>query len=825
MTILTPAVQAWRSLKRTPAFTITAVLTLLIGVAATVAIFTVVNGVLLRPLPYGNPERLVMARHDLPGVSLHDANQTSATYFTYKKLARSIDGIAVYQETAVNVSEPGGASEPQRIPSAAVSASLIPVLQVSPLLGRNFTDVEDLPNGPPVVIIGHALWRNRFGGDPRVVGRTLEVNGVSREIVGVMREDFRFPLSATQLWTPIALDPNDPFPGGFNYDAVARLKDGMSVAAAEQDFRTVLPRIVELSPNLAPGVPTKLLLDQAKPNPMLRPLREDITGNIAQTLWMLAAAAGLVLLVACFNVANLVLVRADGRQRELAVREALGAGRARVLAHFLAESGVLAAIAAVLGVVVAYFAVRALVVGGPAEIPRLAEVSIDASSVVFALVIAAVAAAVCSVIPALRIGRGQLSKALREGGRSGTAGRTQHRVRGALVASQIALALVVLASSGVLLRSFQRLNAVQPGFNPENVLTIWMSPPRVRYADHAALGRFYGQLTARVAELPGVDHAGVTSRIPLLFRGMNQNPFYAEGDESSASRIPPLHAFTAVDGGYFRAMGIPMLAGRAFDRLERQRAGEAVISRRTAIHFWRDSTGQAALGKRFRGLPSGPWYTIIGVADDVRDTALAAPPALTVYFPQGVDTDENFTQTQRTMALVIRTSSDPASMTTAVQRVVRELDPSLPIFDVRPMTAVVRQSIARLSFIILMLASAAITTLLLGAIGLYGVMAYLVTLRTRELGVRIALGAQPASVAVMMTRHGLALTAFGIGGGLLLFAGIARFLGTFVYGVAPSDPGTLVAASLLLAVIAATASWIPARRASRVDPAEALRSD
>ena len=816
---------AWRSLLRTPVFTITAALTLVIGIGASVAIFAVVNGVLLKPLPYGNPDRLVGAWHDLPPINMTHAQQTAGTYFTYQRLAHTIEGIGVYQEGSVNVSDPGGTAEPQHMDNAWISATLIPVLQVPPLLGRNFTADEDRVKGPDVVIISESMWRNRFGASPDVIGKNLEVNGLTREIVGVMPQRFRFPAANTQLWLTLGLDPADPFPGGFNYNSVARLKPGVSAADAQRDFTAVLPRMVELFPTFAPGVSTQMLMEQAKPKPVLVPMREDVTGGIARTLWMVATAAGLVLLVACANVANLILVRADGRQRELAVREALGAGRARVMAHFLGESAILTAFAGALALGLAWLAVRALVSAGPTGIPRLAEVHIDAATVVFTIAIAAVVATLCALIPALRIGRVQLSNALREGGRSGTAGRMRHRVRGALVAAQIALALVVLAGSGLLVRTFQRLNAIKPGFDPNNVATFWVTLPRARYKGDSAVVRAYTQLTDRVAQLPGVKTVGLTSRLPLETHGMNQNPFYPENDPSYATKIPPLQIATAVSGDYFRAMGIPLLAGKTFDRMDVQRGDEAIVSQRTAEFFYKDPTGAAALGKRFRQLPGGPVYTIVGVVGNARDTALAAPPSQIAYFPEVVSPDTIFSQMSRTMALVVRTSVDPPSITTAVQRAVRELDPSLPTFDVKPMTAVVSSSMAQLSFIILILGAAAAVTLVLGAIGLYGVMAYVVTLRTKELGVRIALGAQPSAVAAMMTKQGLALTAFGIGGGLLLFALVARFLRSFLFGVAPSDPLTLAAASLTLVAIATLASWIPARRAARVDPADALRAE
>jgi putative ABC transport system permease protein len=816
---------AWRSLGRTPAFTVTAIFTLVIGVAATVAIFTVVNRVLLNPLPYGNPERLVGAWHDMPPLSLKHVEQAASTYFAYQRNAKSIDGIAVYQEGAVNVSYPGADGEPQRLDAAFVSANLVSVLQVPPVLGRSFTEAEDRPKGPDVVIISENVWRTRFNADQSVIGKTLDVQGKMRQIVGVMPERFRFPARNTQIWLPLALDANDPYPGGFSYSSVARLKPGVSVEAAQRDFAAVLSRLPELFPTFAPGITTQMLLAQAKPQPLLVPMRKDVTADIAGTLWMVFAAAGLVLLVACANVANLILVRADSRQRELAVREALGAGRGRVLGHFLSESAVLTVAAGVLGVIVAYVAVRTLVSAGFAELPRISEIALGGTEVLFAIGVSALIALVCSVIPALRIGRVQLANALREGGRAGTAGRARHRVRGALVAAQIALALVVLAGSGLLLRTFQRLHAIKPGFDPENVMTLWVSAPRARYTSDTTLVRFYSQVTARIAELPGVRSVGITSRLPLMLSGMNKNPFYPENDATWANKVPPLQVFTTVDGGYFRTMGIPLIAGTTFGNLETQRGEQAIISRLTAQQFFKDSTGAAALGKRFSQLPGGPLYTIIGVVGDVRDTALTAPASQTVYFPQALPHDTLLGQTRSTMALVVRTSGEPAAIVPAVRRALREVDATLPTFQVRAMSAVVGASMARLSFVIIVLGSAAVVALLLGAVGLYGVMAYLVTLRTRELGVRIALGAQPRAVAAMMTRQGLVLTAVGVAVGLSLFALVARFLRAFLYGVAPSDPVTLLAASLMLVAIASLASWIPARRASRVDPVEALRAE
>jgi predicted permease len=816
---------ASRSLRRSPAFTVSAMLTLIIGIGASVAIFAVINGVLLRPLPYGEPDRLVGAWHALPGVSIDKGNQTSGTYFTYKRFARSIVDMGLSQEGAVNLSAVGGDGEPERVTSAFITASVISTLRVNPLKGRNFSAAEDVPNGPRVVIISEQLWRSRFGSAADIIGRQVEINGASREVVGVMPASFRYPVAETRLWFPLQLDPNALFTGGFNYNGVARLAPGMSVEAARRDFAAVLPRMAEIYPDLAPGVPTRMLLEQAKPSPILVPLREDQTSSIARTLWMVAAAAGLVLLVACANVANLILVRADSRHRELAVREALGAGRRRVLTHFLSESVLLAALSGFLAIGVAWIAVRALVLAGPANIPRLPELRIDATTILFAVAVAAFAAFITSVIPALRVGRIPLSSALRDGGRSGTVGKRQQRLRGAMVSVQIALALVVLAGSGLLLRTFRELTSVKPGFTSDRVATFWVSLPRARYASDSTIAQFWSVLSERAALLPGVQSVGLASRIPLVSTGMNLNPFYVEGDVQSASKIPPLQLFANVDARYFETMGIPLIAGRTFNRIGVQQPGEAIISRRTAEQFWKDSTGKAALGKRFRTLPGAPFQTVIGVVGTLRDTALAGAPTAAVYSPLTAQSDTLYGQSQRTMALVVKTTSDPSAIRAPVEGVIRELDPTLPTFNVRPMSVVVRDSMAQLSFMIAMLGAAGLVTLLLGAIGLYGVMAYVISLRMRELGVRVALGASPRSVAAMITGQGLVLTLAGVAGGFVLFAVVARFLKGFLYGVAPGDPLTLAAASMVLIVIAALASWIPARRAARVDPAQVMRSE
>jgi len=814
-----------RSLLRAPLFSGAVILTLTIGIGSAAAIFAVVNAVLLRPLPYAQPDRLVGAWHDMPPLSMVHAQQTAGTYRTYKQFAHTIEGIAVFQDGSLSVADPDGRAEPARMAVSWSTANMIPLLGVGPIIGRTFTEAEDAPKAPQVALISERLWHTRFAGDANPLGRKLVVGGKLTEVIGVMPERFRFPNAHVDLWLPLQLDPNEPYPGGFNYNSFARLKPGVSVAAAQRDFASVLPRLVEVAPMLAPGVSTKMLFEQAKPIPRLVPMRDDVIGSASRTLWMVAATALLVLLVTCANVANLLLIRADARHRELSVRAALGAGRARVLSHFLMESGILAFASALLGLGAAVIATRLLVRAGPSDIPRLAEVNISAGVVVFTLLVAGIVALACSAFPAARFMRGDPLSGLREGGRGGTAGGRRQRTRSALVVAQVAFALVVLAASGLLLRSFQQLHAVRPGFEADGVATLWVAAPSLRYPGDSSVVRFYSELTDRVGQLPGVRAVGIASRLPLGGEGMNLNPFYVEGDATYTTKIPPLETFSSIDSGYFRAMGIPLIAGRNFDAIARQHPDEAVISLETAKAFFHDSTGRAALNKRFQELPNGPTHMVIGVVGSVRDTSLAAAPMRSVYFPETVKGDTANGQLQRTMAVVARTSTDVATTTRAVQRVIHDMDPTLPTFGVRSMRATVEASMALLSFTMIVLGVAASVTLVLGMIGLYGVIAYIVSLRTRELGVRIALGAQPGAVARMVTTQGLVLCGAGIGVGLVLVFMGGRFVRNLLFEVAPMDPITLGGTILLLGAFALLASWIPARRAARVNPAEALRTD
>jgi predicted permease len=817
---------SWRSLRRAPGFSASVILTLAVGIGAATAIFAVVDAVLLRPLPYGDPGQLVGAWFHIPAVGLAQAQQTRGTYLTFQRYARTISGIAAYQSNSVDLVDLEQRAEPAHLDDAQATANLVQVLKVPPKLGRWFTPEEDLPNGSHVAVLSDGLWRSRYGADPNVIGKKVLMYGRSTEIIGVMPASFRFPDNNTQLWVPLRLDPNDPQSGGFNYNAVARLKPGVTLDQAERDFKHVLPRMVEVTPQMVPGVTTQMMLDQAKPVPYLSPLRQDVVGDVSRTLWMIAATAALVLLVTCTNVANLMLVRADARHREFAVRAALGAGRSRVVGQFFGEAIVLASIAAALGLGGAWIGVRLLVAQGPTQIPRLTEIHVGWQVIAFTILATLVAAFACSLVPAVRFLSGPVYSGLREGDRGGTIGRARQRARGMLVGAQIAFALVVLATSGLLLRSFERLAGVRPGFDADGLATLWITTPHQRYPNDTAIVQFYSQLTQRAAQIPGVRSVGLTAHLPLSLNGMNWNPAYAEGNNlADQAKIPPLAIYSMVDSGYFSTMRIPIIAGRGFDHMQRQIPGEVLISRTAARVYFHDSTGANALNKTVRELPTSVPLRVVGVVGDIRDTSLAAPPAPEIYQSESVAADTTFGGVQQTMALVVRTRDNVATTTRAMEAVVHDIDPTLPTFDVATMRARMDLSMARLTFTMIILSVAAAVTLILGVIGLYGVIAYIVTLRRRELGVRIALGAQPASVAAMVAGQGLALSVAGVGVGLVLVVIVARFLRSFLFEVGPTDPVSLGGATAVLIFFALAASWIPARRAARVNPIEAMRGD
>lgn len=815
---------AWRSLRRAPAFAIAAALTLSIGIGATTAIFTVLNAVFLKPLPYRAPDRLAGVWFSLPGMNFPLAPQSLSSYFTFRRRATSIEGIAIFDRSSVNI-EGNGDVRPERVRASLVTASVFPLLGTSFDRGRGFTDAEDTPRGDAVVIIGHGLWQRRFGGDSKVIGQKIRIDGSQREIIGVAPADFHFPDATTQLWLPLALDSTTTVGGAFAHQAFVRLKRGATPEGVQHELNRLIPAIGELYPNIAPGMATTPFLEKTHASVVVHPMRDDVVGTFGNVVWIAAAAGILLLVIACANVASLLLTRAEGRQRELAVRVALGAGPRRVMTQFLAESFVLAGIGGSTGVLLAIAGVRLFVRAGPPGIPRLAEIAVDHTVILFAAVVVLLMTVLCSILPAVRYDIKSLSARLRDGARGGTSGRDRQRARRTLVVTQIAFATVLVGGAGVLLRSFERLRQVQTGFDPQHAIKLWLSLPTAQYPNDSAVIRFTSQLLARSAAVPGAEAVGISSKVPLFAVGANYTPLWTDADRDGGTTLPPSVEVVTATGGYFSAMGIPLLAGRTFDPIGRQISSEAIVDRAVAQHNWGDSTGRAALGRRVRFTQNG-WFTVVGVVGTVRDTSLAgAPSGGIVYMPDVIPADTNLSLVARTMALTVRTRGDPRALSGSLERALADVDKSVPAFNVGPMSDVVEQSVARLSFVMTLVAVTAVVSLLLAAVGLYGVLAYMVSLRGREISVRLAMGALPSGVARLVSGQGAALAGIGVSAGIIILFLTSRLLRSLVAGVDRPDLVTVLIVSTALLGTAVLASWIPARRAARIDPARALSGD
>lgn len=808
---------ALKSLKRTPVYAVTVVLTLALGLASVGSMFAVAHGVLLAPLPYGESDRLVSIHLDpMDGSRI---GLSPAVHATYRRFSTQLEDIALYRTGSVNVWMESDDVGAEHLTATWVTASMMPLLRAPPLLGRTFSVDEERRGGPDAVILSEAEWRMRFGRAPDVLGRTLMVNNVPREVVGVMPAQFSFPGARTRMWLP-AKHADDATAGDFFYAGVARLAPGATVASAQVELAAVLPRMGELFPHLRSGGSTAAWIDDVNPAPRVQALREALTGSIAPTLWMLAAVSALVLLVAWANVANLILIRADASRHDVAVREALGASPLRASAHVFGESLLLGAAAAALALLATLGALMALRAFGPVDVPRIEELAIGLRVAGFIVLVALLGTTVGTGI-LMRFDRpGRLSNRLGDGTRGQTPGKSRQRLRATSTVLQIAAALVVLAGSALLLRTAHTLRDVHPGFEADQVITFRILLPFARYQDSARVA-FYARLTEQVGQLPSVLATGLTAKLPLGSGVMPEQAFRIEGE--ARSRPLPVNV---VSDGYFRAMRIPMLAGRDFRPLESQQPGELIISQRAAMTLFADPGGTEALGKTLRLDPGGPTYTIVGVVGDVRYEDLALAPSAMAYRPQVVANVPGVEPGPLpAMALTVRSNAPPDALVAAVRGIVRELDPSIPVFEVSSMREVVRDSMARLTLTLTVMTAAAAVTLLLGMIGLYGVMAYLVALRSRELGLRMALGADPGHIVRWVLGRGLALTAIGVAAGLIVFALAVPYLRASISGIATWDPLPLLAAIVLLVCTAALACWLPALRAAAVDPAQALRAE
>jgi putative ABC transport system permease protein len=808
---------ALRRLRKSPVFTVTVVLTLALGIGATAAIFSVVDGVLLKPLPYPQPKQLVAVWLTAPGINIKDLNPSPAIYFVFRDQNRTFQDLGLYTGVSRNVT---GHGEPEHVAGLDVTYGLLPTLGVRPMLGRPFTRSDGKPGSPNTVMLTYAYWRRNFGGQRAVVGKTITVDGKLRQIIGVLPQSFHFGGSDLALLIPLQLDRAKTLLGNFSFDGIARLKPGVTLSEADADVARLLPIMLRSFPP-PPGYTTKMF-EEARIAPSLRPLKQDVVGDVGSVLWVLMGGIGLVLLIACANVANLLLVRVEGRRRELAVRAALGAGRGRIAAQMLLEGFILALLSSGLGLVLADVAVHALVAMAPADLPRLNEIGIDGTVVLFTLAVSLFVTLLIGLIPTLKHTGASLGIGLRESGRSISESRKRHRSRSALVTVQVALALVLLVSSGLMIRTFRSLTRVDPGFAaPSKIQTFRLDIPETQVKDPVRVVRIEQEILQKIRAIPGVSSAGLSMSVPMDGNEWSDSVFAR--DHIYAPGELPLHRYRFVGPGFFKTIGTPLIAGRDFTWSDiYNKVPVAIVSERLAREYWHGPRN--AVGKQIRSTRKDDWREVIGVVGDIHDDGVDKPAPSSVYWPilthfGGIDAT-----VIRWVAISIRSPrAGSQTLMNEVRRAVWSVDSDLPLANIHTLEYYERASMARTSFALVMLALAGGMALLLGIVGVYGVISYSVSQRTHEMGIRAALGAQQSDILKLIVGQGFRLTVTGVIIGLATALTLTHFLSSLLYGVEPTDPLTFIAVALILSGVALAASYIPGRRAARVDPMVALR--
>ncbi len=804
---------ALRSLLRYPTFTLIAVTTLALGIGANTAVFTLVDGVLLSPLPFDEPDELIALNH-LGREGRDQLPMSTGLYLLYREQASSLDEVGLYGPTTVTLVADG---QPERIEAQAVTPSFFSVLRAEASAGRTFLEEEGVPEAERVALLSDGLWRSHFGGDPSMIGQLLDVNGTMRRVVGVMPPDFGYPDRNARLWVPLVVDPARAPLANFGAGGVARLAEENSVQSVTAELQGLITRLPELFPES--GAPA--FLQEVGLRARIRPLKEALVGDVTQTLWILLGTVGFVLLIACANVANLLLVRAEGRQREMALRVAIGAGRVQVLRSFASESLILASLGGALGTLIAGLAVRASVRLAPTDLPRMAEIGVDLRVIGFTAAVALGCAVFFGLFPLLRYGADNLAGQLREGsGRGATGGRERHRLRNGLVVLQMALALVLLIGSGLMFRSVQALRSVDPGFRVDDVLTARITVPTAEVQGWAETAGFFRELADRLQGQPGVESVGFAQSAPLA-GGLGYFSIEVEDHPRGPDELPVFASNNFTEVGYLESMGIRLLEGRTFQNGDgAEGARSVVVTKSFADHWWPD---QSAVGRRMRlGFEGEDWYQIVGVVADAHYDSLEDTPEEMVYWPATVGPADQ-PQATRAMDVTIRTATDPIQLVPVLRREVRALNPRIPVSNPRTMEDVFRSATARSSFTMALLGAASGVALLLGLVGIYGVISYIVSQRTREIGVRMALGASAPTVRGMVVRQGLTLAAWGVGIGLVAAAALSSVMGSILFGVSAKDPITYALVALALVAVALLASWIPATRAAGVNPSHALR--
>ncbi|HLB38227.1 MAG TPA: ABC transporter permease [Gemmatimonadales bacterium] len=802
---------ALRQLAKHRAFSAAVVITLALGIGANTAVFSVVHSVLLKALPFPDAERLAVLLLRAPSFHVVDFPSSPPEYVAYRDHSRSWEQLAAFRVRSATVTDNGG--EAERVVVAYTTWNLFPALRTEPSQGRAFTAQESQQGSDGVAVLSHAFWMSRYGGDPRVIGRTVRLDGIPRTVVGIMPADFRFPSPDVRFWLPLGFTPQAlQERGNHSFSILGRLRPGVTLASAENEITALVARFTsDPSFNFHRWHPA-----------YLRSLRTEMVGGVSRTLWVMLAAVALVLVIACANVANLLLVRAEGRVREMSLRSALGAGRGRLISQLLTESIVLAGAGGLAGVALAYWGVGALRAIAPADLPRLDEITVDVSVLAFTTFLTVGAGLLFGLVPALHAGRADLQGVLREEGRSATVGRKRIQIRQLLVVSETALAVVLLVAAGLLLQSFRRLMAVDPGFRTERVVTARITLPTAQYAEARDIVGFYDALLPRVASLPGVTVAGSASGAPLG-GGIGVSDIEVEGWVNPGDAPRPTAWVQAVTPGYFAAMGIQVLEGRAFeDRDGMDAPPVAMVSESLAREYW---PGRSAIGGRIRvDSDVEVFATVIGVVADVRHEGLERPPARGTLYLVHAQTPYTWAPV-RSMTLTVRTAVEPTSLVSAIRREVQALDPSVPLYQVRTMERALAESTATRRFSMLLQLLFALVALSLAAVGLYGVLAFTVARRTAEIGIRMALGAQRTDVRRMVVGQGMGIVAIAIALGVGGALATGRLLGSLLYGVSPRDPVTYATVVGVLLAMALLACWIPARRATRIDPMEALRHE
>jgi predicted permease len=818
-----------RRLCRNSGFTTVAVLTLAVGIGATTAMFSVVNGVLLKPLPYPQPGRLIDINYTLarPRGAVEDTGLSQVQYLIFRQYNRTFQDVGIYSSGVnasgllVNITHSGS---PERVPAVRVSDGLLQALGVRPLLGRLFMHTDNESSNQDTAILTYGYWRSKFGGDRSIVGKTIEVDGQPRTVIGVLPKGFVFLDKPTlALLLPIKLE-NEAAPGLLynDYGGIARLKPGVTLAQANADVERMIPIRFRTFP--VPGINVADVLRRLRPN--LSPLKKVMIGGVDNVLWVLMGGIGLLLFIACANLANLLLVRLEGRREELAIRADLGASRGRITAELLVESLILAVLGGVLGLGLAYGAVRALVVVAPQSLPRLSEVGLDGTVILFAVLVSLATTLVFGSIPGFKYAQASLGIRLQGTGRSMSQSRERRRVRGLLIVAQVALAVVLLVSAGLMIRTFRALTNVNPGFmEPSEVQTFRVYIPDAQVRDPERVAHIEQEISGKIQAIPGISAVGMSRNLPMdgskWIGGCGRN-----GASYSRSQPPPRCRMGFFGPGFLTTLGIPLLTGRDFTWSDTyNKLPVAIVSENLARELWRDPA--KGVGQQITR-DGRSWREVIGIVGDLRQDGVDNQPPPTLYFPMLVDQIDGVISegVRRDMAFVMRSPrAGSESLVNQLREAVRSVDPDLPLSEVHTLDYYYRKSMARVSFMLVMLSLAGGMALVLGAIGLYGVIAYSVSQRTREIGIRVALGVQKRDVLRLVLTGGMSLTVMGVGIGITGALALTRFLSSLLYGVKPTDPLTFIAVSLVLIAVSLLACYIPARRAIRVDPSVALRHE